>query len=82
MFDGFDVCGIFFVEIGDNCIKVIDCVGSKSRNFFDCCVCGQFLQLMYFNLYMEFQQTIFAENFVQCVDFIVVVFIDRGNGGQ
>ena len=80
--DGFDACGIFFAEIGDNCIKVTDCVGSKSRNFLDRCVRGQFLQPTYFNLYTEFQQTIFAENPAQRADFIAVASIDRGNGGQ
>ncbi|URC08997.1 hypothetical protein, partial [Escherichia phage vB_EcoM-689R6] len=50
--------------------------------FLDRCVRGQFLQPTYFNLYTEFQQTIFAENPAQRADFIAVASIDRGNGGQ
>ena len=76
--DSFDARRIFFAETGDDCIKVTDCVGSKSRNFLDRCVRGQFLQPTYFNLYTEFQQTIFAENPAQRADFIAVASIDRG----
>jgi hypothetical protein len=60
--NGFDTRSIFFIEVSDDRIKETDCVGSKSRNFLDRCVRGQFLQPAYFNLYAEFQQTVFAEN--------------------
>lgn len=80
--NGFDTRSIFFIEVSDNRIKETDCVGSKSRNFLDRCVRGQFLQPAYFNLYTEFQQTVFAENPAQRADFIAVASIDRGNGGQ
>ncbi|MNZ69914.1 hypothetical protein D3C78_882300 [compost metagenome] len=81
-FDRFDTCSIFFIEFCHDVIEVIVCLGSKSRNFLDCCVRGQFLQPAYFNLYTEFQQTIFAENPAQRADFIAVTSINRGNGGQ
>ncbi len=80
--NGFDARSIFFIEVSDDRIKETDCVGSKSRNFLDRCVRGQFLQPAYFNLYTEFQQTVFAENPAQRADFIAVASIDRGNGGQ
>ena len=41
--NGFDSRRIFFTEISDDCIKVTDCVGSKSRNFLDRCVRGQLI---------------------------------------
>lgn len=40
--DGFDALRVFNAEIGDDFIKETVCVGSKSRNFLDRCVGGQF----------------------------------------
>ena len=80
--NGFDTRSIFFIEVSDDRIKVTDCVGSKSRNFLDRCVRGQFLQPTHFYLNAEFQQTEFAEDTAQRADFIAVASIDRGNGGQ
>ena len=80
--DRFDALCIFYAEIGDDFIKVTVCVGSKSRNFLDRCVRGQFLQPTHFYLNAEFQQTEFAEDTAQRADFIAVAAVYRGNGGQ
>ncbi len=80
--NGFNARGVFFTEFRDNLIKVTVCVGSKSRNFLDSCMCRQFLQPAYFYLNTKLQQAEFAEDLAQRADFIAVASIDRGNGGQ
>lgn len=75
--DGFDALRVFNAEIGDDFIKETVCVGSKSRNFLDRCVGGQFLQPTYFHLNAEFQQTEFAEDTAQRADFIAVAAVYR-----
>lgn len=75
--DGFDALRVFNAEIGNDFIKETVCVGSKSRNFLDRCVGGQFLQPTYFHLNAEFQQTEFAEDTAQRADFIAVAAVYR-----
>ncbi len=75
-FDGLDALRVFFAEFRDDLVEESVCVGVKSRNFFDFCTGGQFLQPTYFNLHAEFQQTVFAENGAQCADFITVASIN------
>lgn len=75
-FDGFDALRVFFIEFRDDFVEESVCVGVKSGNFLDFCAGGQFLQPTYFNLYAEFQQTVFAENGAQCADFITVASIN------
>ncbi|MNP60556.1 hypothetical protein D3C76_1556520 [compost metagenome] len=36
--NGFDTRRVFFAELRDDFIKVIVCLGVKSRNFLDCCL--------------------------------------------
>ena len=80
--DSFNTRGIFFIEVRDDSVEETDCVGSKSWNFLDRCVRGQFLQPTHFYLNAEFQQTEFAEDTAQRADFVAVAAVDWGNGGQ